>query len=60
VVDAVEVAVGQAVAVGDKIAVIEAMKMKTPIHAQQAGTVASVAVKPGDPVEAGAVLMTIA
>lgn len=60
VVDAVEVTVGQQVAEGDKIAVVEAMKMKTPIHAHHSGTVASIAVKPGDPVEAGAVLMTIA
>ena len=60
VVDAVEVSVGQQVAEGDKIAVVEAMKMKTPIHAHHSGTVASIAVKPGDPVEAGAVLMTIA
>lgn len=60
VVDAVEVAVGQSVTEGDKIAVIEAMKMKTPIHAHRSGTVASIAVKPGDPVETGAVLLTIA
>lgn len=59
VVDAVEVAVGQAVAEGDKIVVIEAMKMKTPVHAHRSGTVISIAVKPGDPVEAGHVLLTI-
>lgn len=60
VVDAVDVAVGQKVAEGDRIAVVEAMKMKTPIHAQAGGTVTSIAVKPGDAVEAGSVLMTIA
>jgi len=60
VVEAVEVSVGQQVAEGDKIAVVEAMKMNTPIHAHHSGTVSSIAVKPGDPVEAGAVLMTIA
>lgn len=60
VVDAVDVTVGQSIAEGDRIAVIEAMKMKTPVHAHRAGTVASVAVKPGDPVEAGAVLLTLA
>lgn len=60
VVESVEVAVGQTVAEGDKIAVIEAMKMKTPVHAHHSGTVSSVAIKPGDAVEAGAVLMTIA
>lgn len=60
VVDAVEVSVGQQVAEGDRIVVIEAMKMKTPVHAHRGGTVASITVKPGDGVEAGAVLMTIA
>jgi biotin carboxyl carrier protein len=59
VVDAVDVAVGQTVAEGDKIAVIEAMKMKTPVYAHRSGTVTSVAVKPGDAVEAGHVLLTI-
>jgi biotin carboxyl carrier protein len=59
VVDSVEVAVGQTVAEGDKVAVIEAMKMKTPVYAHRGGTVTSVAVKPGDAVEAGHVLLTI-
>lgn len=60
VVDAVDVTVGQTIAEGDRVAVVEAMKMKTPIHAQAGGTVTSIAVKPGDAVEAGSVLMTIA
>lgn len=60
VVDAVDVAVGQTIAEGDRVAVVEAMKMKTPIHAQAGGTVTSIAIKPGDAVEAGSVLMTIA
>ncbi|MCR6632904.1 MAG: acetyl-CoA carboxylase biotin carboxyl carrier protein subunit [Magnetospirillum sp.] len=59
VVDLIEVKVGQAVAEGDKIAVIEAMKMKTPVYAHRSGTVASIAVKPGDPVEAGHILLSI-
>ena len=60
VVDAVDVVVGQKVAEGDRIAVVEAMKMKTPIHARHSGTVATIAIKPGDAVETGAVLLTIA
>ncbi len=60
VVSSIDVAVGQAVKDGDKIAVIEAMKMKTSVYSSRAGTVKSIAVKPGDGVEAGQVLMTIA
>lgn len=59
VVDSVEVAVGQAVRPGDKLAVVEAMKMKTPIFAQLSGTVTAVHVRPGDGVEAGQALVTI-
>lgn len=59
VVESVAVAVGQAVCAGDRIAVIEAMKMKTPVHAVHAGTVRTVAIAPGQAVEAGAVLMSI-
>ncbi|MBX9633975.1 MAG: biotin/lipoyl-binding protein [Magnetospirillum sp.] len=59
VVESLDVAVGQAVAEGDKVAVIEAMKMKTPIYAHRSGTVTRIAVKPGDPVEAGHVILTI-
>lgn len=59
VVDAVLVKVGDTVAVGDKIAVIEAMKMKTDVFAKNAGTVASVAVKPGQSVDGGQVLLSL-
>lgn len=59
VVESLDVAVGQTVAEGDKVAVVEAMKMKTPIYAHRSGTVTHIAVKPGDPVEAGHVLLTI-
>lgn len=60
VVEEISVAVGQTIAAGDKVAVIEAMKMKTPIHAHRGGTVTAIAVKPGDAVEAGRALLTIA
>lgn len=59
VVASVDVAVGQSVAEGDKVAVVEAMKMKTPLYAHRSGTVTRVMVKPGDPVEAGHVVLTI-
>lgn len=59
VVASVEVKEGQEVKEGDKIMVIEAMKMKTTIYAHHAGKVTSIAVKPGDAVEAGQVLLTI-
>lgn len=58
-VESLAVSVGQKVAEGDKIAVIEAMKMKTPIMARHSGTVAHIAVTAGQAVEAGHVLMTI-
>lgn len=59
VVVAVEVTVGQSVQAGDRVAVIEAMKMKTTVTAHKAGTVAEVRVKPGESVDAGQVLMVI-
>jgi len=59
VVDSIEVKLGQAVAVGDKIATIEAMKMKTEVFAKNAGTVASIAVKAGQSVDGGQVLLSL-
>lgn len=59
VVVAIEVANGQVVAAGDRVAVIEAMKMKTVVTAHKAGTVTEITVKPGDSVDAGQALMTI-
>ncbi|MBL8660664.1 MAG: biotin/lipoyl-binding protein [Rhodospirillales bacterium] len=55
----VVVKVGDAVKTGDKVAVIEAMKMKTVVSAHKDGTVSSVAVKAGDAVDAGQVLLSI-
>jgi biotin carboxyl carrier protein len=59
VVDSLAVAVGQAVNRGDKVATIEAMKMKAPMIAPRSGNVTSIAVKVGEAVEAGQVLLTI-
>lgn len=56
---AIEAKVGQAVKAGDSIVVVEAMKMEIPVVAPQDGTVASIDVAVGDPVEAGALLATL-
>lgn len=55
----VEASVGQAVKVGDPVVILEAMKMEIPVVAPQDGTVASIDVAVGDPVEAGALLATL-
>lgn len=55
----IEAKVGQAVKAGDAIVILEAMKMEIPVVAPQDGTVASIDVAVGDPVEAGAVLATM-
>ena len=59
-VQSVDVTVGQSVGVGDKIATIEAMKMKTEVFAKGAGKVVAIVVKPGDSVDTGGVLLTLA
>ena len=55
----VEANVGQAVKAGDAVIILEAMKMEIPVVAPQDGTVASINVSVGDPVEAGALLATL-
>ena len=55
----IAVNVGQQVNAGDKVAVIEAMKMKTVVSAHKAGKISNIAVKVGDAVEAGQALVTI-
>jgi glutaconyl-CoA/methylmalonyl-CoA decarboxylase subunit gamma len=59
VVESVPVQVGQDLATGDTVVVLEAMKMKSLMVAPRAGKLLSLAVKPGDAVEAGQVLATI-
>ena len=54
-----EASVGQAVKKGDAVVILEAMKMEIPVVAPQDGTVASIDVAVGDPVEAGALLATL-
>ena len=45
------VSVGQTVAAGDTLLIIEAMKVMNPIHAPAAGTVKAILVENGQPVE---------
>lgn len=59
VVQAIHVNTGQVVNEGDKLVSLEAMKMVTHVVARRGGKVTSIAVKPGDPVDAGQVLLTI-
>ena len=58
-VKAVFVAAGQAVAAGDRLAVLEAMKMEHTLSAARDGRVAEVLVAPGAQVEAGAALVRL-
>jgi biotin carboxyl carrier protein len=55
----VMVEVGQQVAEGEPVCVLEAMKMENELHARQGGVVRAVHVKPGDDVEKDHVLMEI-
>ncbi|PPB49562.1 acetyl-/propionyl-CoA carboxylase subunit alpha [Arthrobacter pityocampae] len=55
----VAVADGDAVAEGDLIVVLEAMKMEQPLTAHRSGTLTGLTAKPGDTVSAGSVLATI-
>ena len=51
--------VGDQVKAGDTVIIIEAMKMEIPQVAPQDGTIASIVVSPGDPVEAGTLMATM-
>lgn len=54
-----EATVGQKVAKGDPVVIIEAMKMEIPVVAPVAGTVASIDVQVGDSVASGQTLATL-
>lgn len=56
----VNVAVGDKVAAGQKVAVLEAMKMENDIEAETAGTVTAIHVQKGESVLEGAKIVTIA
>jgi len=51
---------GTAVAKGDRVAVVEAMKMEHVLHAPRDGTIEKIAVKEGEQVVLGAVIATLA
>lgn len=55
----VSVAVGDAVAEGDTVVILESMKMEIPVLAESAGTVDSVAVTEGDDVQPGSLLVVL-
>jgi biotin carboxyl carrier protein len=59
VVVSVPVKVGDVVAVGQPVVVVEAMKMQNELLAETAGVVDSIAVKPGQTVDRGAILVSI-
>jgi oxaloacetate decarboxylase alpha subunit len=56
---AIKVAVGDAVAAGDVVMVLEAMKMETEVRATSAGTVTQILVKEGEAVHVGSPLMSL-
>jgi len=55
----VEVAVGQAVAAGDVLVIIESMKMEIPVEAPADGVVAAICVAEGDSVAEGAFIAEV-
>jgi len=55
----IEKQVGDAVAEGDVLIILESMKMEMPIEAPIGGTVASIVVKEGEPVDEGRIVATI-
>ncbi|MDW3222299.1 MAG: biotin carboxylase N-terminal domain-containing protein [Paracoccaceae bacterium] len=58
-VKSMEAVVGQSVTKGDRLAVLEAMKMEHALLAARDGTVAEIMAQPGDQVEAGAALIQL-
>ena len=60
VIISIDVKEGQAVRKGQKVAVLEAMKMENEIQAEKDGTVTAILVQKGDSVLEGAGILTIA
>ena len=56
----IQVAVGDSVADGDEVIILESMKMEIPVEAPAAGTVAEIRVAEGDRVAEGAIVVTLA
>ena len=55
----VEVAVGDQVAEGDTVAILESMKMEMPVEAEDDGTVAEIRCEEGQSVQEGDVLVVL-
>ncbi len=55
----VRVEVGQAVAEGDELVILESMKMEIPVEAPCAGTVSEIRVQPEDQITEGDVVAVI-
>ena len=55
----IEVAVGDAVAEGDTVAILESMKMEMPVEAEDEGTVKAIAVSEGQAVSEGDTLIVL-
>ncbi len=55
----VQTKVGDTVAEGDELIILESMKMEIPVSAPSAGTVTEVRVKPEDQVQEGDVLVVL-
>ena len=55
----IEVAVGDAVAEGDTVAILESMKMEMPVEAEDEGTVKEIAVSEGQAVSEGDTLIVL-
>jgi acetyl-CoA carboxylase biotin carboxyl carrier protein len=56
----IEVKVGDTVAEGQTVVILESMKMEMPVESPAAGKVTSILVKEGDPVEEGAAVAELA
>jgi acetyl-CoA carboxylase biotin carboxyl carrier protein len=55
----IEVKVGDTVAEGQTVVILESMKMEMPVESTAAGKVTAILVKEGDPVEEGAGVVEI-
>jgi acetyl-CoA carboxylase biotin carboxyl carrier protein len=55
----ITVEIGQVVAAGDTVAVLESMKMEIPVESPVAGTVTEIRVAPDDHVHEGDVIATL-
>jgi acetyl-CoA carboxylase biotin carboxyl carrier protein len=55
----IQVAVGEQVSFGQQVLLLESMKMEIPVLSDAAGTVLEIAVKPGDVIQEGDLLIRV-